>query len=162
MRVSGTQIQYFYICKRKLWLYCHNIELEHTSEAVAEGKYISDSTYRRENHEVKIDGISLDFIDKKNRLVNEIKKSDSMEEIHITQLKYYLLSLETKGILGFSGMIDYPKQKQRIKVLLDAKDKEYFHKLEEDIIVIKNQRQAPEVENLPYCKKCAYYDLCYS
>ncbi|HLG30213.1 MAG TPA: Dna2/Cas4 domain-containing protein [Candidatus Brocadiales bacterium] len=34
LRFTGTQINYFFVCKRKLWLFSRRIEMERESDAV--------------------------------------------------------------------------------------------------------------------------------
>jgi CRISPR-associated exonuclease Cas4 len=159
--MTGTQINYYFLCHRKLWLFVHHIEQEQNSDTVAMGKFISDSTYKREKHEIQIDDIMLDYYDERNKIIHEIKKSDKMEETHIWQVKYYISVLEDKGILGVTGKIDYPKLRQTLNVELTDKDREELNKIKTEIQKIIEQKNPPDVINKPFCKKCSYYDLCY-
>ena len=84
--MTGTQIAYYFLCHRKLWFSSNHIELEQFDENVALGKFISESTYERQKHEIKIDDIVLDFYDSKSKVIHEIKKSDKMEEIQYQQI----------------------------------------------------------------------------
>ena len=34
VKFTGTQINYYFVCKRKLWLFSHNMELESESDLV--------------------------------------------------------------------------------------------------------------------------------
>src|SRR5690606_22494527 len=93
MPLTGTHIAYLHTCHRKLWLFANGIQMEHTSESVAEGKLISETTYldrTRQYTELAIDGIKIDFYDAKNRIVHEVKKSDKVENAHKAQVIYYL------------------------------------------------------------------------
>lgn len=159
--MTGTQIAYYFLCKRKLWLFTHHIDQEQTSDTVALGKFISESTYKREKHEIQIDNIVLDFFDAQNKIIHEVKKSDKMEETHIWQVKYYISVLESKGIGGVKGVIDYPKLRKKIEVELTGNDRIELNNIETDIERITTLEKPPEVINKPFCKKCAYYDLCY-
>ncbi|MCX8009875.1 MAG: CRISPR-associated protein Cas4, partial [Ignavibacteria bacterium] len=38
MSITGTHIQYFFVCHRKLWLFAHNIQLEQESDEVLKDK----------------------------------------------------------------------------------------------------------------------------
>ncbi|HAB54702.1 MAG TPA: CRISPR-associated protein Cas4, partial [Ignavibacteriales bacterium] len=80
--MTGTQIAYYFLCQRKLWLFLRNIDMEQNSDTVALGKFISESTYEREKHEIHIsddeDEIVLDFYDDKTKTIHEVKKSDKM------------------------------------------------------------------------------------
>ncbi len=135
--------------------------MEQTSDTVAMGKFISESTYERKEHEIKIDDIVLDFFDHKSNTIHEIKKSDKMEEVHIWQVKHYIHVLEKKGIEKVTGKIDYPKLRQTVDVELTAKDREELIKICDEIKNITLKNIPPEVINKPFCKNCAYYDLCY-
>ena len=89
IRFTGTQINYYFLCKKKLWYFSHDIAMEHTSDAVYLGKLIHETSYEREKKEIDIDGtVKIDFIGK-DRVIHEVKKSDAVEEPHIWQLKYW-------------------------------------------------------------------------
>jgi CRISPR-associated exonuclease Cas4 len=139
--------------------------MEHNSDVVTIGKIISENSYQREEHELSIssdDGtIVLDFYDSKNKIIHEVKKSDKMEITHIWQVKYYIYILEQKGIEGVSGEIDYPKLKQKITVNLQEEDRQELKKIGNEIDTILKLPIPPETINKPFCKQCAYYDLCY-
>ncbi len=163
--MTGTYINYYFHCHRHLWLFAKNINWEHTSEEVAIGKLISESTYVREKHEIHIDSndyeIVLDFFDRKRKIVYEVKKSRKMEELHIWQLKYYLYVLEKIGIGNIKGEIDYPKLKRVVNVELTNDDREIIEKAITKINQIIFSPSLPRVINKPYCKKCSYYEFCY-
>lgn len=161
----GTYVNYYFHCKRHLWLFAHNINMEHTSESVYIGKLISESTYQRKEHEIHLEDenneIVIDFFDKKKKILHEIKKSNKMEEIHIWQVKYYLYVINSMGIEAKYAEIDYPKLKRKINVKLEENDKNEIKKVINDIENIIKQKQIPSIINKPYCKKCSYYEFCY-
>ena len=159
--MTGTHIHYYFFCYRRLWLFTHSINMEQTSDTVAMGKFISETTYQREEHEIKIDDIVLDFYDKKTKVIHEVKKSDKMEDTHIWQVKHYINVLDEKGVEGVTGEIDYPKLKQKIKVELSPTDKEKLKEIKNEIENIISLPSPPPVINKPFCKNCSYYDLCY-
>ncbi|MCM8807893.1 MAG: CRISPR-associated protein Cas4, partial [Candidatus Omnitrophica bacterium] len=41
-KITGTQVAYYIVCKRKLWLFSHQIEMEEFSDYVLIGKIISE------------------------------------------------------------------------------------------------------------------------
>jgi CRISPR-associated exonuclease Cas4 len=63
-RFTGSQINYYYVCKRKLWLFSHNIELEPESDLVKLGKLLHERSYKRKLKEVQIDRIKVDFMER--------------------------------------------------------------------------------------------------
>lgn len=163
---TATHIAYFHICHRKLWLFAHGIHMEHTSETVAEGKLIGETSYRdraQKFTEVEIDGVKIDFYDAKNKVVHEVKKSSSVEQAHIAQVQYYLYKLLQKGVQSVSGLIEYPKLKQREEVHpLTESDVRNIEVWEEEITSIIQSEVCPEVIKAKICKRCSYYDFCYS
>ncbi|MBI9071957.1 MAG: CRISPR-associated protein Cas4 [Melioribacteraceae bacterium] len=159
--MTGTQISYYFHCKRHLWLFANSINMEQNSDTVAMGRFISDNTYKRKKHEIQIEGIALDFYDAKTKTIHEIKKSDKMEETHIWQVKYYISVLESKGIEGVTGKIDYPKLKKTEDVFLTESDRVKLREIENEVKKIIDSKVPSEVINKPFCKKCSYYDLCY-
>jgi len=136
--------------------------MEQNSEIVKSGKYVSESTFKREKHEVQVEGGILDFYDRKSHTINETKHSENMSELHIRQVQYYIYLLENLGIKNVKGVLHYPRQKSKREVVLEENDR---REIEETLVNIKKifgEKNPPPVINQPYCKKCAYYDLCYS
>jgi len=138
--------------------------MEHTSQAVAEGKLIADSTYLDRNRkytELAIDGIKIDFFDVKNKVVHEVKKSDKIEKAHIAQVKYYLCVLARNGIEEPSAIIEYPKLKTREIIPWDDNIFEEVKLWEEEVEKIISMKNCPNLVRLPYCKSCAYFEFCF-
>lgn len=163
---TGTHIAYLHTCHRKLWLFANGINMEHTSELVAEGKLIGETTYTdraQKFTEIEIDGVKIDFYDAKNKVVHEVKKSASIEQAHVAQVQYYLYKLHQKGIHGATGIIEYPRLKQRQHVeALTAEDIVMIQQWEEEVTRIISSTTCPDVINAGICKRCSYYDFCYS
>lgn len=166
MNIEGVFLNYYFHCHRQLWLYAKNINMEHCSEDVKMGKIISDNTYQKEKHDLYIEDFInktgvLDFYDRKKRIIHEVKKSKSMEELHIWQVKFYIYLLKQIGIEGVTGIIDYPKLKKNIKVELSSEDMEKIDNIIKEIDEILKHNFAPKPINKPFCKKCSYYEFCY-
>lgn len=45
MRISGTFINYYFVCHRELWLFANSINMEQESDLVYEGKLVHESSY---------------------------------------------------------------------------------------------------------------------
>lgn len=164
MCLTATHINYFHICHRKLWLFANGIRMEHTSDTVAEGKLIGETTYpqRPEKYtEIEIGGSKIDFYDAKNKVVHEIKKSDKAEEAHEWQVKYYIWLLAQNGIEGAKGILEYPKLRETKEVVLTISDENYLKSVMAQIKTIIEGGQCPPVINAKICKSCSYYDFCY-
>jgi CRISPR-associated exonuclease Cas4 len=166
MQTTATHIAYLHTCHRKLWLFANGINMEHTSHLVAEGKLIGETTYTDRAHkftEIEIDGVKIDFYDARNKVVHEVKKSSSVERAHIAQVQYYLYKLRQKGIVDATGIIEYPRLRQRetVKVLTDE-DVKRIEQWEAEVKAIIGSDVCPSVIHAKLCQKCSYYDFCYS
>ncbi|MDD2634923.1 MAG: CRISPR-associated protein Cas4 [Bacteroidales bacterium] len=165
MQITGTHFNYYLVCRRKLWLFANGINMEHTSDLVYEGKLLHESAYpqRAQKYtEVQIDGIKIDFFDAKNKIIHEIKKSDKVKTAHEWQLKYYIYILTKAGIEGVTGVLEYPKLRKTNEIIFSSKDCEEIENFLIDIKSIITNEHCPKRELLSICKKCSYYDFCYS
>lgn len=161
-QTTGTEINYYFLCKKKLWYFSHDIQMEQESDLVYLGKLVHESSYNREKKEIDIDNtIKIDFIDK-DRVIHEVKKSDKVEVPHLWQLKYYIWYLKQKDVTGVTGKINYPKLKKTVDVLLEPGDEDEICKIIEEIKVIKDSELPTIViKKMKICKKCSYEDICW-
>jgi len=158
--ITGMQIYYYMVCKRKLWYFTHSLTMEQDNENVMLGKIIDENSYSREDKHININNvINIDFI--KDDILCETKKSNKIEEASIMQLKYYLYYLKINGADGFTGEINYPVLKKKVSVSLEENDEKEIEKICNDILSI-TEGSIPQLVNTKksICKKCAYYDLC--
>lgn len=164
MYLIATHINYYFICHRKLWLFANGINMEHTSDAVSEGKLIGETTYpqRPEKYtEIEIGGSKIDFYDAKAKAIHEIKKSDSMEAAHQWQVKYYIWLLEQNGIEGATGILEYPKLRETTEVKLTDDDRNTLQRTVKEIEALVHGESCPARINAKICKRCSYFDFCY-
>jgi len=161
LNFTGTQINYFFVCHRKLWLFTNDIRFEDENEYVQLGRLIDENTYKRNKKQIEIGKIKIDFIDNKG-VIHEIKKSNKIEKAHIYQVKYYILTLKNMGVKNVTGEIDYPKLKKRQAVLLEPEDEMEFESIFSGIREILDKSKPPEVVKKTICNKCAYYEFCFA
>jgi CRISPR-associated exonuclease Cas4 len=165
LNTTGTHIAYLHTCHRKLWLFAHGIRMEHTSDIVAEGKLIGETSYSdrtKKYTELELNGIKIDFYDAKNKVIHEVKKTDKVERAHIAQVKYYLYMLSKNGIEGASALLEYPKMRQTQIVEWEEGDEALVSTYIQEATAIINQPYCPPLVRLSICKKCSYYDFCYA
>ena len=128
-RVTGVMIYYYFVCKRKLWYFINEINMESDNENVMLGKLLDENSYRRDDKHINIDNvINIDFI-KEHQELHEIKKSKAIEEAGIWQVKYYLYYLKQRGVKGLTAKIDYPMIKKNIVVELSEDDEVQLQKI---------------------------------
>lgn len=163
--VTGTQIAYYHLCHRKLWLFAHNIKMEQHSELVGEGKFIDEHSYLKRAErwqELSIEGIKIDHFDAQRGIVREVKKSRKKENAHRAQLLYYLYVLERNGIPVSHGLLEYPKLRQTEEVWLTDENREVIPLWEAEVVRITQLESCPGLVKKPICKNCSYYEFCFS
>ena len=159
--ITGLMVYYYEVCKRKLWYFVNEIQLEKNNSNVILGKLLEENTYTRDEKKINIDGvINIDFIRSK-KVLHEIKKSNSIEPASLLQVQYYLYYLEKKGLIGLKGILDYPLLKQTVEVNLTDEDRENLDNIIIGIKEILRKESPPTLEKNGICKKCAYFDLCF-
>lgn len=173
MNITATHINYYHICRRKLWLFSNGINMEHTSEIVADGKLLHESSYPQRSEKYReIDlsfGLSkqielfgkIDFYDAKAKVIHEIKRSDKIEDAHEWQVKFYIYLLELNGIEGVTAILEYPKLRITKEVSLSFVNKEYLKVMFVKIAELMESETCPPRINSKICKSCSYYELCY-
>ena len=151
---------YYFVCKRKLWLFCNDISMEDENELVQIGKFIDSSSYASERKHIMInEEINIDFAEYSG-VIHEIKKSRKIEEASVWQLKYYLYYLKQYGVENIKAKLDYPLMKQTVDISLEEDDEEKIRKILDDIKEIVQAENMPDQLDSNICKKCAYFDLC--
>ena len=159
--ITGLMVYYYEVCKRKLWYFVNEIQLEKNNSNVILGKLLEENTYTRDEKKINIDGvINIDFIRSK-KVLHEIKKSNSIEPASLLQVQYYLYYLEKKGLIGLKEILDYPLLKQTVEVNLTDEDRENLDNIIIGIKEILRKESPPALEKKGICKKCAYFDLCF-
>lgn len=158
---TGTQINYYFTCERELWFFSKNIVMEHNSDLVLQGKILHQDSYTRKNKEFMIDNtIVIDFIEK-DGVINEIKKSNKMEQAHIFQMLYYLYYLRGKGLEKLKGVINYPLLRSKVNVELTNDKEKELEEVLKNIQKILEQDNPPKLKKMRHCCSCSYYELCW-
>lgn len=160
VRITGVKVNYYHICKTKLWLFSHNINLEKENDSVAIGKMLHEDRYKKNYKNITIDGISIDFMKAGTILeIHEIKKSKKMDEADKAQLSFYLYYLKKKGFEA-TGVLNYPLLNKVERIELSPEDEIDIERDIEDIrkIVLG---YIPSPQRKKICLKCAYQEFCF-
>ncbi len=160
VRITGVKVNYYHVCKTKLWLFSHNINLEKENDSVAIGKLLHEDRYKKNFKNITIDGISIDFIKAGKKLeIHEVKKNKKMDAADRAQLSFYLYYLKKKG-LEATGILNYPLLNKTERIELSPEDE---ISIERDIEYIKRivLGPIPSKERKKICLKCAYQEFCF-
>ena len=94
-------------------------------------------------------------------MIHEVKKSDKMESAHEWQVRYYILILERNGIEGVTGLLEYPKLRHTLEVLLSDRDRNELEQVISKAQEIIARESCPERIKLGICKNCSYFEFCW-
>lgn len=159
-KFTGTEVGYFFICRKKLWWFHHGIQMETESDRVKLGKLVHENSYERKKKEISIDNkIVLDW--QSDGVIHEVKLSDKMEEAHEFQLLYYIFYLKQKGVEDLTGQIDYPKLRQAKEIELTGEKESDLKKAITEMENIVSLDKPPEVEYMKICGSCSFAELCW-
>ena len=161
MYIRGVQVNYYFVCKTKLWLFSHNVGMEHESDLVKLGKLLHLSVFERYEKEVQIGSIAIDVVRKGDVIeITEIKRSDKYEKAHEFQTLYYVYYLKRLGLKA-KATITYPKLKKTVKIYLNDEKERVLEEVLKDIDrIIKGDIPKPEYSGK--CRTCAYFEFCFS
>ena len=162
MTPTGTHINYYFICHRKLWFFSNHIFSEHNSDTVRLGKLLHEESYSGKRKEYQFGPVKVDWLDLKEKVIHEVKKSDKVENAHLWQLKYYLYYLRENGAGEFTGELNYPRLNKKQTVTLEDEDVQEIRRIIAEIEKIISAPKPPPIEvDKRICKSCSYFELCH-
>jgi len=161
LNIQGVKINYYFVCKRKLWLFSKGITMEQENDRVISGKIIHENSYKREkNKEILIDNlIRLDIVNKD--YIREVKISSKMKNADEMQLYYYLYYLKKLGIEK-KGILNYVKERKTEEIELTEEKEREIENIITEIKKVELEKYPPKLAKLAYCTKCAYYEFCFA
>ncbi len=163
MKITGVMVQYYVACKRELWFYLNQINMNYEDENIILGRHIHKESYKREKKNILIDDtIDLDFIKQEDGItIFEIKKSSKLEEPVRYQLYYYLYYLKHNYGIEAKGRLVYPKERKIEELELTPETEKEIEEILKGIEEVAMLKKPPDAKKKPYCKKCSYYELCW-
>ncbi|MGG3739059.1 CRISPR-associated protein Cas4 [Aeribacillus pallidus] len=163
MPITGTDIWYYYICKREVWLMKHQIAPDKEDEALDIGRFISETYYQRNKKEMSIGNIVVDRVRQEDGqlVIGEVKKSSRYMKSAKMQLLYYLDTLRQMGIEA-KGELLFPEERKKETVEWTEEAKQELKQTMEDIRRIARMPVPPVPEKIHFCGKCAYREYCWA
>ena len=157
-------VQYYTACKTELWYFANHIEYNDDDDNIRIGRLIHEKSFSKEKKNVGIDdSISIDYVRKRSGgiVVYEVKKSSKLEEPARNQVLYYLWYLKQKGVKA-SAVITYPKERRRETLVLTDEKERKIQSILEEIPEIVRKEVPPAPVKKRYCRRCSYFNICWS
>jgi len=165
-KIAPSIYNAYNICPRQAWLMSRQMSANQNDSFLEIGRLIDETTFKREKKKIYLAEFAaeIDFITLKNGslFVAEIKKSSRTMASGIKQLKYYLYLLNKKGI-KCKGVIKIPKEKISMTIELQGNDETLIRdEIDEIKTFLSSKEVAPIPQKIPFCRKCAYFEFCWS
>ena len=162
-RITGKELEYLYVCPRKLWLFHHGIRPEMENQNVQIGLQIGEETFQRERKELKLGEIGVvDWAELRHGVIHETKKGRCPRNAEVAQVRYYLWWMRNQGINVSRCIIHYPIQRTTREIewqeSMDAEVRDDLKRARE----IVARASPPAFEERKWCRGCAYRDYCMS
>lgn len=163
MTISGTQLNYFFYCKRQLWLSVRGIKMEQTSPLVADGRLLHKARYQRRKKsgkELFLGPIRVDHFDIETNTIHETKRSKKPQEGHLWQLRYYLYVFEQAGFEGVKGVMEYPNANKKVDVELNAQNRTALESILMEVRAVILSENCPPRAQPKQCLYCSFRNFC--
>ncbi len=159
--ITGTEMVYLHLCRRKLWLFHHGIRPENENVAVQIGKLIGEKSFGRAKKELKLGDIGVvDWAELQHGVIHETKKAKCPMGAEVAQVRYYLWWMREQGMNIDRCLIHYPKQKRTREVVWeDSMRPQVEQDLSEARAIVASPRP-PAFNKLKWCRSCAYAEFC--
>ena len=163
VKVTGTLMWYYFVCKREVWLMSREVTPFEEDDLLEIGRLIHEDSYKREKKEVDLFSMKIDVLMKTNGrlLIGEMKKSSSYLMPARMQLLFYLYRLKEMGISA-EGELLVPKERKKEKVILNKDAEEKVKSAISDIQKIIALETPPPAVKTHFCNRCAYKDFCFA
>lgn len=161
----GTDISYFYICRRRAWLSVHEMTITDGTLFVKHGSFISNRKRAYGYSEMvvgrnKIDNLKVD--DDGSYVVHEFKRGGKLLDADVMQVSHYINVLEHIGSKVKHAEIHLLKSKRIEFINFNSQLKE---KLELTYKELQNMlhTEIPEAELNYFCYHgCSFVEFCWS
>ncbi|MDW8003041.1 MAG: CRISPR-associated protein Cas4 [Deltaproteobacteria bacterium] len=163
VRITGTLVNSYFICKRKAWLYSRQFNPDPEFDLLVLGRLVSAESFKKEKKEIVMEGMKIDIVKREDGevVVGEIKKSQKAVRAAFMQLSFYLFRLKSLG-LTLKGELLFPVQKRKIHVELSPEIEEELVKCLNDLENVILSDDPPPPVRTGFCKPCAFFDFCFS
>ncbi len=161
INIGGTLIWYYYICKREVWLIGHGIEPDQENDYILLGKHIHEIFYQSRKKELGIDNVIKIDVLPGRMVIGEIKKSSKYLKSAKMQVAFYLYYMKREKGIDMQGLLLIPEERKKVKVLLTPEVEGEIEEAIRNIEKILESERPPTAVRIPYCKRCAYKDMCW-
>ncbi len=161
MEFTGKELNYLHVCRRKLWLFRHGIRPEMESDLVQLGMLLDEVSFPRQSKEIPIGEVGvLDWADFKDGVIHETKMGKTPGGGDEAQVRYYLAWLNQHGVRAHEAVIHYPRRRATTTVTWEG-DAEQL--VRQDLVECERvvTGPIPNAVRRPYCKRCAYEEICF-
>lgn len=160
-RVRPYLVQAFLVCPRQAWLEGHGLSGDQEQDDLVLGRWVHETSYGRLRKEIWVDEqLKVDLME--GELVAEVKKSSSRVEAARWQLLYYLYYLKRVKGLEREGVLLFPRERRRERVVLTPELEEAVEEKIQELADLLEAPVPPPAEWIGACRRCSFAEYCWS
>ena len=137
-----------------------NITPDESHELLDRGRALHESSYTRKVKEVELDGMKIDLVLGKEKVICEVKSGRGSTSSGRMQLLYYLYRLREVGIV-MTGEVRIPKAKEILQIVLGPSEERELLAILTHVKSIASLDKPPAAVWIKPCRRCAYNGLCW-
>ncbi|WP_155951122.1 Dna2/Cas4 domain-containing protein [Ferroplasma acidiphilum] len=164
LNIKGTDINYYFICRRRAWMSLKNFYIIDKNQFVAHGDYLSKKKRRYGFTNIKLGRNVLDNLEitpNDNYIVHEFKRGKKVLPGDIFQVLHYMNILRTKGYTVENGEIHTLGSKDIKIIKLDEDAINELNTVYTELEKLRNEIIPDPIRNY-YCNHgCSYSSFCW-
>ncbi|GAB6146151.1 Dna2/Cas4 domain-containing protein [Desulfocicer niacini] len=152
--------QHVRLCRRRAWMYLHNINFAQWYGLVKTGTAKHITSYARDKSTEGLFGLAPDRVDWQNRVVYENKGSSGAADACNDQTAFYALMLSLASGQEWRGITHILSTKQRREVPLDEKQLNRLWDSSTLLAQLALEEKVPSAHRIGLCKACSFSGFC--
>ncbi len=137
-----------------------NITPDEGHELLDRGRALHELSYTRKVKEIELDGMKIDLVLSKQKVICEVKSGRGSISAGRMQLLYYLYRLHEVGV-DMVGEVRVPKVKETFQVKLGLPEERELLATLSLVKSITDLDKPPATVWVKSCHRCAYNGLCW-
>lgn len=162
--IKGTDINYYFICRRRTWMSVHSFYIIDKNQFVQHGSFLSAKKRNTGYNSVRIGKNEIDNLEQNSNgeyIVHEYKRGYKPLDGDIFQILHYMNLIENSGykigdgilhLLGSKKVVYVKKTEKLMNRLIDAY---------RDIQRLKNEEMPGPIRNYFCLHGCSYAYFCW-
>lgn len=160
LHLHGLHFQHIELCRRRAWMYLHQINFAQWHERVHMGTAKHQTSYQRDRSTIGLFGLAPDRIDWQARIVHENKGTGGAAKAADMQSAFYALMLSIATRETWKAMVHVLSTREKRSVLLDESLLRSLWDASCQLEMLAKERKVPHAFKINLCASCSLSVFC--